>query len=371
MNFLDYKVINQQPIDSIENNEKYLRHLKLTGRHGYYSQGYFGENAIVAVVDTGVDPNHPELKGKVIDMLNYSGYGKGLDDNFHGTWCASAIAGTNVGVAPKAKIVSVKVLDAMGGGSSANTVFTNISKALEDLALWTKNGKRINVISMSLSTKQGTLSSIVDKRFHNAIKNLTDVGIAVVCSAGNSGKVEDRLPACYQEPITVSAVDIDELKPASFITQNKEVDLTQCGVNMLGAWKDGSYAVLSGTSMSTPLVAGISCLLVDKFYQLFKENIPEEVLYWMLKINTKDIDIKGVDIKTGAGFCSLQPIVMDLYTRNGNKYMTNNQKRIDLLAPVSVVPPGVTSLPSRVYIEDCFGGDVAWSEETKFARFRV
>lgn len=128
---------------------------------------------------------------------------------------------------------------------------------------------------------------------------------------------------------------------------------------------------MSGTSMSTPVVSGIAALIADKFYQMFKQQIPEMVLYWMLKINTKDIGVKGLDPKTGAGFCTLQPMEVDLYTRIGDRHMTNLGQKIQLRAPIEVVPPGVTSLPAREFVENVFGGVVEWDEETKFARFRV
>lgn len=369
--FLNFK-INSQQIDNLQQYEKFLKFLNLTGRQAYYKQGYYGENSIVAVVDTGVNPNHPELKGKVVDVLNYCRYGNGFDDNGHGSHCAGTIAGTNVGVAPQAKILSVKVLDGSGGGDF-DDVFKGIIKALNDIKDWKKNGKKVNIVSMSLSAPVTAFFGKQDllEQFRKAIEDFTNNDIAVICSAGNSGKEDIRYPAAFPDPITVGAVDVEKLEPAGFTTENREVDLCQVGVHVLSAWYQGGYKIMSGTSMSTPVVSGIAALLADKFYQLFKQPIPEMVLYWMLKMNTKDIGIKGVDPVTGAGFCSLQPVPMDLYTHVGDTYMANNGEKIKLRAPIVVVPPGVTSLPARELTEDIFGGVVDWNEETKFARFRV
>lgn len=370
MNFLNYKINNIYNNSINDINKDLLGNLSLTGRHGYYSQDCFGENAVVAVLDTGINWNHPEFENRVIDKLNYCGYGNGIDDNGHGSHCAGTIAGKNTGVAPKAKLISVKVLDGSGGGEF-KTVFTNICKALEDLKNWKKDNKKINIVSMSLGAPKDMFSSSLAKRFENAIKELTENNITVICSAGNSGMVEDRYPACFYDPITVSAVDLKQLKPANFITRNKEVDLCQIGVDVLSAWYKGGYAIMSGTSMSTPTVAGIAALVTDKYYKIFKEHIAEDFLYKTLKLNCKDIDVLGVDMKSGAGFCTLQPVVMDLYSKVGNMYITNNGENIELREPVAIVGKGVTSLPAREFTENIFGGYVEYNPENKFARFRV
>jgi len=361
---LDFKIIDS---GANEVKPEQLRHLALSGRYGYSQQGVYGENVIAAVVDTGVAQNHPELDGRVVEWLNFSGYGQGYDDNGHGTHVAGTIAGTNVGIANKGKILSVKVLDGTGGGN-----FNNIIKALETLVSWrSRDGKKVTLASMSLSAPASLFNSEQLTRFHNAIKTLVANGIAVICSAGNTGSQEIRYPAYFAEPITVSAVDPENLSPASFTTLSNEVDVAQCGIDIASAWFQGGYAIMSGTSMSTPIVSGIALLIADKFYQLFKQPIPEQVLYWMLKMNTKDLLVKGVDVVTGAGFCSLQPVSLDLYTKQGNMHWTLNKENAPLIAPIVVIPPGVTSLPARKFIEEGMGGIVSWNPETLFARFRL
>ena len=371
MKLLDFKITDEVIKDIQKDNiRKYLNHLNLTGRHAYYQQGFYGSSSTIAVVDTGVSPIHKELVDRV-SIFNggkYVGYGKGLDDAGHGTHVAGTIAGLNVGIAPRAKILSAKVLDATGGGN-----FESICQALEDLKGWRDNkGRKLTAVSMSLSapaeffsTNSGLLT-----RFETIIKELTEENIAVICSAGNTGKKDIRFPACFQDPITVGAIDLEKMLPADFSTESNEVDVCQAGTDVLSSWYMGDYILMSGTSMATPVISGIAALIADKFYTLFKEDIPEQVLYWMLKMNTKGFGAK-VNSKTGAGFCSLQPIEMDLYTRIGNKYWTLNNKNQDLRAPIEVVKPGVTSLPAREFVENIFGGIVDWNPENKFARFRV
>lgn len=364
--FLDDTV---KVLDTIDLDPKYLRHLSLTGRHGYIQQGFSGSSCWAAVLDTGFVGQHPELDPNRLQVLNFSGYGEGYDDNGHGTHVICTIAGKNVGIAPTAKILSCKVLDGSGSGE-----FANICKALEYLPTWrSPEGQKLTLASMSLSAPNSFFigQSEMLTRFHNAVKACVDAGIAVICSAGNTGNQEIRYPAFFQEPITVAAVDPEDLSPASFTTLSSEVDLAQCGVDIGSAWYQGGYAVMSGTSMSTPVISGIAMLIADKFNQTFKKQIPEEVLYWTLKLNCKDLGLRGVDTTTGAGFCSLQPVTMDLYTLEGNGYWTRNGVNEQLRAPIAVVPPGVTSLPAREFVENCFGGLVDWNPETLFARFRV
>lgn len=227
MLLINYEAENTST-NSFDKRAKELRHLGLTGRQAYFRQGFFGQTSTIAVVDTGVNPDHVELKGRVVDVLNYVGYGNGHDDNGHGTHVTGTVAGTNVGVAPEAKILSVKVLD--GGGSGK---LENIIKALEEIKDWKdKNGRRLTAVSMSLSSPARVLDEEERKRFEKAIRELTEADIAVICSAGNTGREEVRYPAYFSDPITVGAVDADTLKPAGFSTESKEVDVCQVGVKV-------------------------------------------------------------------------------------------------------------------------------------------
>lgn len=348
-------------------DHEYLQFLNLSGRQAFWKQGYFGENAIVGVIDTGIDENHPELKGKVIDGKSFLRYTtKPIDDYGHGTHVAGTIAGINTGMAPKAKLVNIKVLDGIGDAPSFDTIIDGFEWA----GNWkSKDGKRINIISASLGANKNRIGNSF-KRFEDVIKWLVnDKKISVICAAGNSYKEEDHWPGSFQDVICVGAVDFEK-KKAGFSTWGNQVDVCQIGVDVLSAWPSNQYRILSGTSMATPAVSGIAALLADKFEALFKEQIHDDLLYWLLKMNTKDIDVPGVDKNTGAGFCSLQPIEMDLHTHIGDTHMTNNGKRIELRAPIAVVPPGVTSLPAREFIE-LFGGAVYWNQGTQFANFRV
>jgi len=126
------------------------------------------------------------------------------------------------------------------------------------------------------------------------ISKLCKDGILVVCSAGNTGITELRYPGAYDEVVCVGAVDVQK-KQANFTTQGNQVDVCQVGIDVISAYYEGGYIALSGTSMSTPIISGIACLLACQHKQKFKERISETKLYEALKMNTKDLGIKGVD----------------------------------------------------------------------------
>ncbi|HNW44126.1 MAG TPA: S8 family peptidase [Elusimicrobiales bacterium] len=209
-----------------------------------------GAGVKVAVIDTGVDFNHPDLKA------NYKGgyntiitTAAPLDDHGHGTHVSGTIAAVRnatgvVGVAPRASLYGVKVLDKNGSGS-----YSNVMAGIE----WaTLNG--MQVINMSLGGG-GAMESM-----QKVIKAAYDAGVTIVCAAGNdSGPV--NYPAKYPESIAVSASDSYD-KLASFSSKGPEIAVIAPGVDIYSTKKGGGYRTMSGTSMACPHVAGLAALAI-------------------------------------------------------------------------------------------------------------
>ena len=147
--------------------------------------GVTGKNVVVAVIDSGVDQSHPGVKGRVIAAVDFTGSGEG-DQFGHGTHLASVIAGNDFGdnyggVAPDAKIVSLKVLKADGSGDTSDVI-----RALK----WVRdNARRYNIRVVNVSLGHPVFESYEDDPLAQAVQKTIDAGLIVVASAGNYGKV--------------------------------------------------------------------------------------------------------------------------------------------------------------------------------------
>lgn len=253
-----------------------------------------GSGVKVAVVDTGVSRNHPDLKNNLdlTGCVNFISSRKTCeDDNGHGTHVAGIIAAENnnlgvVGVAPKAKISSLKVLDRNGSG-----YLSDIIEALD----WAIQNN-IQVINMSLGTGSDVTS------FHDAIGRVNAAGIVQVAAAGNSGGAV-IYPAAYPEVIAVSAIDKTNTI-ASWSSRGPEVDLAAPGVDIYSTYLSSTYKTLSGTSMASPHVAGAVALLLTQISKCdFDANgicSPAEVEQ-RLEATAQDLGDPGRDDLYGAG----------------------------------------------------------------------
>lgn len=248
-----------------------------------WAQGYEGQGITIAVVDSGVDLDHPELgqqfyvnrneipgngldddaNGFVDDVMGYDfidGDARPDDPNGHGTHVAGIIAanGTNVqGVAPKAKILPVRVLD-RGGQGSDQSVAAGIRYAADMGA---------SIINLSLG---GSYSPTIANAVHYAVV----AGSLVVAAAGNEGASTPTSPAILSSPfefshatgvISVGAFNQnDEL--ASFsnrVGDSQAIQVDAPGVNILSTYSHGRYALLSGSSAASPHVSGLAALMLS------------------------------------------------------------------------------------------------------------
>ncbi|MFA6004442.1 MAG: S8 family peptidase [Elusimicrobiota bacterium] len=214
-----------------------------------------GKGVRVAVVDTGINFEHKDLRGKVDG--GYDAFTKSeareayLDKNGHGTHVAGTIAAIRnnkgvVGVAPRARLYAVRVLDADGSGSIAGII---------DGLIWCANNG-IQVANMSLGSSQPS------DTLQRALRYAKSRGVIVVAAAGNSGG-SVGYPASYPETIAISASDPKD-KIAVFSSRGPEVKFIAPGVNVVSTSMDGDYANFSGTSMATPHVAGLVALAVSQ-----------------------------------------------------------------------------------------------------------
>jgi len=211
-----------------------------------------GSGVNVAVVDTGVDRTHPDLVANLRGGANFVATVRSYnDDNGHGTHVAGIIAAADntigvVGVAPKANIYAVKVLNKSGTGY--------ISDIIAGIQWSVDNG--MDIVNMSLG------SNYPSDAFESAINAASNAGVIIVAAAGNDSSSVDY-PAAYEKAIAVSATDIND-SLASFSSRGEQIDVAAPGVSIYSTYKGGAYATMSGTSMATPHVSGIIALMLQR-----------------------------------------------------------------------------------------------------------
>lgn len=242
-----------------------------------------GAGVNVAVIDTGIQLSHPDLKTNIVGGKNCSTGSSYNDGNGHGTHVAGTIAALDngvgvVGVAPSAKLWAVRVLNNAGSGSWSSVIcgidFVT-SKA-------PKNGGPITVANLSLGgggVSDNNCGNSNNDALHKAICRARDAGVTIVVAAGNSGaNAAGFVPAAYDDAvITVSALaDSNGLSGgggaataygaddtfASFSNWGTPVDIGAPGVSIYSTWLKSGYKSISGTSMASPHAAGAAALYI-------------------------------------------------------------------------------------------------------------
>lgn len=238
-----------------------------------------GEGVTAYVIDTGVNIRHSEFEGR-------ASYGKSFvrendgsisdpeDGNGHGSHVASLIAGKTYGVAPKAKIVAVRVLDEGGSGSMSDVIAGISWVAKEHIR---KGRKSLDVINLSL----GSMKSETTNR---AVNGAVAAGVHVVVASGNShDDACDYSPASAKDVISVGATTFeDEL--AFFSNYGKCVHALAPGHKITGAWLGDDVQTISGTSMASPMIAGVVSTLLSREGQMK----PKKMRSALARIGTLD-----------------------------------------------------------------------------------
>jgi len=229
--------------------------VKRIGAGLVHNSGNNGEGIKIAIIDTGIDKDHPDLDDNLVGGVNFVSKpswktpdpNKWDDDNGHGTHVAGIIAAEDnntgvVGVAPRASLYALKVLDSKGSGYVSDVV----------MAIQWATENDIQVINMSLG------GAATDLLWAACWLAYEFDGLILVAAAGNGGSV--IYPAAYDSVIAVSATNsADEL--AWFSSIGDEVELAAPGEDIYSTYKDGGYTTLSGTSMASPHVAGVAALV--------------------------------------------------------------------------------------------------------------
>jgi len=257
-----------------------------------------GTGVRVAVIDTGIDYNHPDLDANVAGGASFVDYTTDyMDDHGHGTHVAGIIAAEAngvgvVGVAPEASLYALKALDSEGWGDVSDVV------AALDWAV--ANGMQI--VSMSIGTNTYSAS------LEDACNSAYEAGLLLVAAAGNDGYWFGNTvdyPARYESVIAVAATDQNNRRPV-WSSRGPSVELAAPGVSVYSTYWDDSYVTMSGTSMACPHVSGTAALvfnsLVDPDYDLDGDGVWDaSEVREKLKDTADDLGSVGWDSQYGWG----------------------------------------------------------------------
>lgn len=243
----------------------------------------------VAVLDTGVDYTHPDLKNRVLKSKGYNFVDNNsdtMDDNGHGTHVSGIIAANandNIGIAGidgtlDVKIIPIKVLDSNGEGD-INDIVKGIKYAAD-------NGADIINLSFGANEKSKSIAE--------AISYAKSKGAFVVAAAGNDNEDSDNISPAGDGAFTVAAMSYN-YKKASFSDYGNCIKVSAPGVEILST-VPGGYEAWDGTSMAAPVATGIAAMVKAEDPNLSPSQIED-----VLDSTAKDIMSKGKDKQSGYG----------------------------------------------------------------------
>ncbi|MGW6944351.1 S8 family peptidase [Streptomyces xanthophaeus] len=285
------------------------RSTKQVGADAAWAAGYDGKGTKVAVLDTGTDLEHPDLKGRVAASKNFTDSDTDADRQGHGTHTISTVGGSGAesggakkGVAPGAELLSGKVLNDQGYGLDS-WIIAGMEWAVESKA---------DVVSMSLGDPSQTAC---DDPLAAATERLSQQGPLFVIAAGNSGPGNNTVssPGCAASALTVGAVDRDD-STASFSsrgpaglqhTLKPEIAAPGVGISAAAAGGRGVYAYqsMSGTSMATPHVAGAAAIVKQRHPDWTSQQVKAAL------VGSADTKVPGDVRETGAGRLDVQAAI--------------------------------------------------------------
>jgi subtilisin family serine protease len=245
-----------------------------------------GEKVLIAVIDSGVDAEHPELSGMIAE--SFDAIGSGEKAHTHGTAVAGAIVAHArlMGAAPQARILAVQAFGAKDRTAEATTY--SISKGMD----WAMS-RGARIINMSFS---GPRDPSVAQRMMQARQQ----GLVLIAAAGNAGpKSAPLYPAAYPNVIAVTATDADD-KLFADANQGRHIAVAAPGVDILLPAPDASYQVTTGTSFAAAEVSGIVALMLERKPDLDHDGVRKVLTATARQLGPKGSE-KGSDPQFGAG----------------------------------------------------------------------
>ncbi|KAB2372790.1 MULTISPECIES: S8 family peptidase [Bacillus] len=252
-----------------------------------------GKGNVIAIIDSGCEVTHPELKDNIIGGVNFTRDDDGDPDIYtdytgHGTHVAGIIAAQNnsriIGIAPESKLLILKVID-----HSDNGEYKSLIQAIQYAVSWRGiNGEKVNIINLSIggTIDDPGLSEVIDKSIQS--------DIILIAASGNYGddiaETDEILyPAYYNKVIEIGSIN-QAYQVSRFSNSNNRIDFVAPGEKILSTYLGGTYAELSGTSMAAPHVTGLVSLLINHL-NLNNSSYKYEKIYAYLLNSCEDLNL--------------------------------------------------------------------------------
>jgi subtilisin family serine protease len=265
-----------------------------------------GSNVVVAVVDTGVDLNHPDLKANLVPGYNAEDPGTPPQDgHYHGTHVAGIIAAVQnngegiTGIAPQAKIMPVRAIS--NGG---------VAEVVEGITWAVDNGAR--VINLSLGWDYPNAS--VEETIQRAVKYALEKNVVICAALSNSSSFNPRSTPDnlagkpgFEGVIGVGNVDVNDRRQGAY---GNWKSVSSPGTQIMSTMPNGKYGNLTGTSMATPMVAGIAALMLSQNPGLKNTELRKRMMD-----TARDLGNPGFDDQFGAGRVNAGAVLAQLRPR--------------------------------------------------------
>jgi uncharacterized repeat protein (TIGR02543 family) len=336
----------------IMTSDEYIRDqyaLTYTGIADAWSITEGSPDVVIAVIDTGIDIDHPELISSMAStgfdaVSSQEGLAFADDDRGHGTRVAGVIAAdkdNNIGIAGAAPNVTILPIKANYPGTTSfrdSYVINGILYAIE---------QEVDIINLSIgNTSYNALMA-------QAVQQAEAAGILVVAASGNTGKQQYIYPAAYQHSLSVGSVS-DTMNKSFFTTFNDKLDLMAPGHNIITTDRNGYYAMVSGTSFASPYVAAMAAMIKSVYPSMTPADLKERLIESAI-----DAGEVGYDVEYGHGIANVyQALMSDMATVSFNAMGGTSS------TPINVVPGSTIILPEQPLKEHyTFSG---WYRDTQY-----
>ena len=309
-----------------------------------------GAGVLIAVIDSGIDPDHPALVGSILDAVSvipdsaygdggyfYEGYQGVQDNQGHGSHISGMLVGQTdeitLGIAPEAQILSIKALEKYGSAAAGTTEW--LIRAIL-LAI----SRDADIINLSIGGSKNYVSAA-----QAAFAQAADAGILVVCATGNSQTGPTAgidYPAAYDNTLAVTSVTVDgsSISLSDFSRYGAGTDLSAPGVGIYSCDADGLYQTLSGTSMSCAIVTGVAAMLLSQ-----NPDLSPDELIRLLAHSATDAGAVGYDTRFGWGVVNAEEALY-LLRRGSTSGGTEQAPQVEDPTPPAPAEPIGQEIPA-------------------------